>query len=74
MNTTWLTVGLGLVFLVVLVAPFVSKKIEHNLEPFRFVMGVIAATVSSIWSLKLVKEAAVEPIKITAIYWGIGCV
>src|SRR3990172_5123756 len=66
MNTMWLTIGLGLVFLVVLVAPFVSKKVEHNLEPFLFVMGVIAATVSSIWSLKLVEEALIEPIKITA--------
>lgn len=66
MNNTWLTVGLGLVFVVVLAVPFVVKKVEHNLEAFLFVMGAIAATISAIWSLELVREALVEPIKITA--------
>lgn len=65
MSDLWLTIGLGIVFLAVLVAPFFVKRIEANLEIFLFVMGVIAATISSMWSLSLVEEALVEPIKIT---------
>jgi len=48
----------------VLVLPFLIKKVEHNLEIFLFVMGCIAMTVSSAWNLKIVHEALVEPIKI----------
>lgn len=66
MSNFWLTVGLGLVFLIVLTLPFIVKKVEHNLEAFLFIMGAIAATISAIWSLELVHEALVEPIKITA--------
>lgn len=66
MNDTLLTIGLGLVFLIVLTAPFLSKKVEHNLELFLFVMGTIAASISWIWSVELIEEGLVEPIKITA--------
>ncbi|MEW6034520.1 MAG: DUF1646 family protein [Chloroflexota bacterium] len=65
MSTTWLTVGLGVVFVVVLAAPFLIKRVEANLEAFLFLMGVIATSISAMWSLHLVEEALVEPIKIT---------
>ena len=42
-----LTVGLSFIFLVVLVGPFINKRIEGNLEAFLFVMGLISATISS---------------------------
>jgi predicted cation transporter len=40
-------VALSLIFIVVLVGPFLNKKVESNLEAFLFVMGIISATVSS---------------------------
>ncbi len=58
-------IGLGLVFVIVLLAPFIIKRVEENLEAFLFVMGIIAASISSVWSLHLVRESLVEPIKIT---------
>lgn len=66
MNVLSLTVSLGLVFVVVLVAPFLIKRVEANLEIFLFIMGAIAATVSATWSPHLIAEALIEPIKITA--------
>ncbi|MCX5710077.1 MAG: DUF1646 family protein, partial [Candidatus Omnitrophica bacterium] len=40
-------------------------KAEEELEIFLFIMGCIAVTITSQWSLVLVKEALVEPVKIT---------
>jgi predicted cation transporter len=48
--------GLGLIFLIVLLGPFLIKKIEHNLEVFLFSMGVLAVTVNSLF-LKVSSEA-----------------
>jgi predicted cation transporter len=45
-----LDLGLFAIVLVVLVGPFMVKKIEHNLEAFLFVMGVLAVTISSFYS------------------------
>ncbi|PWB49392.1 MAG: cation transporter [Candidatus Methanoperedenaceae archaeon] len=41
--------GLGVIFLIVLLGPFLIKKIEHNLEVFLFSMGVLAVTVNSVF-------------------------
>ena len=41
--------GLSLIFLIVLLGPFLIKKIEHNLEIFLFSMGVLAVTVNSVF-------------------------
>lgn len=41
--------GLGIIFLIVLLGPFLIKKIEHNLEVFLFSMGVLAVTVNSVF-------------------------
>jgi predicted cation transporter len=43
-------IGLFAIVLVVLVGPFMVKKIEHNLEAFLFVMGVLAVTISGFYS------------------------
>ncbi|MFA4957074.1 MAG: DUF1646 family protein [Candidatus Methanoperedens sp.] len=48
--------GLGVIFVIVLLGPFLIKKIEHNLEVFLFSMGVLAVTVNSLF-LKVSSEA-----------------
>ena len=57
--------GLFLILVVVLVAPFSVKKVEEELEVFLFVMGCLAVTITGQWSLYLLKEALSEPVKIT---------
>jgi predicted cation transporter len=54
------------ILLLVLLLPFLVKKVEENLELFLFAMGVLAVTVSAQWGWELVGEALLEPIKITA--------
>ncbi|MGB3943356.1 MAG: DUF1646 family protein [Methanothrix sp.] len=44
---TIIDIGLFAIVLVVLLGPFLVRKIEHNLEAFLFVMGVTAVTLSS---------------------------
>ena len=71
---------LFVIFLIVLLGPFLVKKIEHNLEIFLFTMGVLAVTVDHflfkvtsnvadellpIWNLKLIEKAIIDPIEIT---------
>ncbi len=57
--------GLSTVMGVVLLLPFLSKKVEEELEAFLFIMGIISVSISRLWSWHLVEEAFVEPIKIT---------
>jgi predicted cation transporter len=54
------------ILLLVLLLPFLVKKIEENLEVFLFAMGVLAVTVGAQWAWPLVKEGLLEPIKISA--------
>jgi predicted cation transporter len=58
-------IGLFIILAVVLIAPFSVKIIEEELEIFLFVIGCIAITITSQWSLFLIKEALIEPLKIT---------
>ena len=58
--------GLFIILAVVLSVPFFARKIEEELEIFLFVMGCMAVTVTFQWSMLLIKEALVEPVKITA--------
>jgi len=57
--------GLFIILAVVLIAPFSIKMIEEELEIFLFVMGCVAVTITSQWSLLLIEEALIEPLKIT---------
>ncbi|MGH8103001.1 MAG: DUF1646 family protein, partial [bacterium] len=61
-----MTAGLILIFLLVLVLPFFSRKVEHNLEGFLFIMGVLAAWISGVLQPSLFAEALGVPLKITA--------
>ena len=67
-----LIVELCLIFVAVLVGPFVNRTIEGNLELFLFVMGAMSATVSSAWSRDLIYEGLSAPISITLAVLGAG--
>lgn len=54
-----------LILIVVLVAPFLSRTVEHNLEAFLFVMGVLSAAASGALTTHLVGDALRDPIPIT---------
>ncbi|HNT98741.1 MAG TPA: DUF1646 family protein, partial [Elusimicrobiales bacterium] len=66
--------GLALIMALTLVLPFSVKKVEEELEIFLFIMGVIAVTISGLWSGHLVLEAMKEPLPITAAVLGLGFV
>ena len=65
MSEVLVTGGLATIIAVVLVLPFVCKRIERQLEAFLFVMGSLSVTISGLWSWHLVETALVDPIKIT---------
>jgi len=60
-----LTAGLSTIFFIVLLGPFVNRRIERNLEGFLFLMGLMSATISNAWSSELVHEGLTAPINIT---------
>jgi predicted cation transporter len=72
MDNTALTIGLSLIFSVVLIGPFLNKWIESNLEIFLFVMGAVSATLANAWSSEVVYEGLVAPIEITLAVLGAG--
>jgi predicted cation transporter len=61
--------GLFVIIMIVLIAPFKVKAVEKNLEAFLFIMGAAAVTIASKWfvdgalNMALIEEAATEPIK-----------
>lgn len=61
-----------MIFMVVLIGPFLNKRIESNLEAFLFAMGVISATVSSAWSAEVIHEGLFAPVNITLAVLGAG--
>jgi predicted cation transporter len=67
----YIVIGLVAIALMVLVLPFRVKRIGEHLEPFFLVMGIIAVSVSGLWSLGLVKEALKAPVMIGSIPLGI---
>jgi predicted cation transporter len=81
-----LTAALGLILVLVLVLPFVSRKIEENLEPFFLVMGLTGVAINWAYGvfdsriLKILGETAVttpvilsgKPIGITEVVFIAG--
>ncbi len=59
--------GLVVILLLVLALPFFIKKVEENLEPFLFVMGILATIISGKICTELVLEALHEPIMIASV-------
>ncbi len=66
-----IAIGLFVVLLMVLILPFRVKKVEENLEPFFLIMGILAVTISNLWSYRLVEEALVAPVSIGGLPIGI---
>jgi predicted cation transporter len=62
MPGTYVIIGLGLILLCVLAMPFLIKSVEHNLEAFLFLMGVLAVTITGLWSFEVVRTAVISPI------------
>ncbi|WP_068674164.1 DUF1646 family protein [Oceanobacillus sp. Castelsardo] len=60
-----MVIGLVIILLLVLLLPFLVKPVEENLEPFLFVMGLLAAIVSGVLNKELWFEAMEDPIFIT---------
>ncbi len=67
------TIGFLIIFLVVLIGPFKIKTIEHNLEVFLFICGVLAMTISGLveipgvetgWRLDIIEEALTAPLHV----------
>src|SRR5258707_11973764 len=67
-----LTASLTGIFSVVLLGPFVNRRIESNLEVFLFLMGLVSATISGVWSAELIREGVAAPINITLAVLGAG--
>ena len=59
-----MVIGLCVILALVLLLPFSVKRVEEDLEIFLFVTGCLAVTITSQWSMALVSEALIEPIKI----------
>lgn len=59
--------GLIVLLLFVFTLPFLFKKVEHNLEIFLFIMGILALSISGLWSREIIHEALMEPIPISAV-------
>jgi len=54
-----------------IILPMVSKKIEYNIEFFFFGIGIIAVSISGIWSTHLLLDALSHPVMIGSIPIGI---
>jgi len=81
-----LTVALGLILVLVLVLPFVSRKVEENLEPFFLIMGLTGVAINWAYGvfdsriLKILGETAIttpvilsgKPIGITEVVFIAG--
>ncbi|OGR65336.1 MAG: hypothetical protein A2X30_08945 [Elusimicrobia bacterium GWB2_63_16] len=64
--------GLAVIMALVLILPFSVKRVEEELELFLLLMGAAAMTVSGLWSWHAAREAAAEPLKISAAVLAAG--
>jgi predicted cation transporter len=69
-----LDLGLFVIVLIVLVGPFMVKKIEHNLEAFLFLMGVLAVTISSFYSKEALEALGYTEHQMELIGWNMEIV
>jgi predicted cation transporter len=67
----YIATGLFAIAVMVLVLPFKVRRIEENLEPFFLFMGVLAVTVSGLWSIELIINALKAPVVIGPLPVGI---
>jgi predicted cation transporter len=69
-----LDLGLLAIVLLVLVGPFMVKKIEHNLEAFLFVMGVLAVTISGFYSRQALEGIGYTEQQMELVGWNMEIV
>ncbi|MBC7079549.1 MAG: DUF1646 family protein [Methanothrix sp.] len=70
LQPTPVDIGLFAIVLIVLVGPFMVRKIEHNLEAFLFVMGVLAVTLSGFESKEVLEHIYINnPEAVEKIGW-----
>ncbi len=67
----YISVGLILVTLAVLILPFKVRLVERNLEAFFLIMGICAVSISGLWDVELHKEASLAPVHIGGVPIGI---
>jgi predicted cation transporter len=67
----YIVIGLAIIALIVLVAPFKIRFVEKNLEIFFLIIGIIAVTISGLWSWNLALEALKAPVMIGSLPIGI---
>lgn len=70
MQVTPIDIGLFAIVLVVLLGPFLVKKIEHNLEAFLFVMGVLAVTIAGFESKDVLSSIGYSAEQIAEVGWN----
>ena len=70
MSITPVDIGLFAIVLVVLVGPFMVKKIEHNLEAFLFVMGVLAVTIAGFENRAVLEAIGYNHEQIAEVGWN----
>ncbi|MEK7766729.1 MAG: DUF1646 family protein [bacterium] len=68
----WIVVGLGAVMGLVMALPFLSKRVEEELEAFLLIMGVVSVSLAGLWSRSLVADALRAPWAITAAVLAAG--
>ncbi len=66
-----IVIGLVIITSMVLILPFKVRYVEHNLEVFFLIMGVLAVSISGLWSTELVFEALRAPVMIGNLPIGI---
>lgn len=57
--------GLTIILIMVLFLPFTIRIVEHNLEMFLFIMGLLAVIVSGVLNKDLIVKALEDPLHIT---------
>jgi predicted cation transporter len=70
MQVTPIDIGLFAIVLVVLLGPFLVKKIEHNLEVFLFVMGVLAVTIAGFENKDVLSSIGYSHEQIAEVGWN----
>jgi predicted cation transporter len=63
--------GLVIIVLMILILPLKVKLVEHNLEVFFLIMGILSVTISGVWGGQLVIDALTAPVTIGSLPVGI---
>lgn len=74
MQITSIDMGLFAVVLLVLLGPFLVKKIEHNLEAFLFVMGILAVTIAGFENEAVLRSIGYSAEQIEEVGWNMKLV